>query len=130
MKGEWCCAWLGISAKLQDGTGRCPRPDGLRVTPSGDHREKNSQEVRLTMDRNIALPKNEATIYDPPIVTKADIEIFREGFLHDNHLPAGYTWEDVVRKVKMCLPEIWQLRIQEDLLEGITTHASRKTTTR
>ena len=55
----------------------------------------------------------DACTCDPQVVTRADVEAFRDGLLEGCHLPEGLTWEDLVRKVKRELPEIWQMKVLE-----------------
>ena len=63
--------------------------------------------------RAVSRLEYDACTCDPQVVTQADVEAFRDGFLEEHHLPGGVTWEDLVSMVKRELPEIWQLRVLE-----------------
>ena len=63
--------------------------------------------------RTVNRLERDACTCDPQVVTRADVEAFRDGLLEERHLPEGLTWEDLVRMVKTELPEIWQLRVLE-----------------
>jgi len=57
--------------------------------------------------------RDSSDIYDPEVATQADVELLRDGCLDERHLPQGLTWEELVKKVKRELPEIWQLMVLE-----------------
>jgi len=52
-------------------------------------------------------------IYDPEVATPADVELFRDECLEERHLPQGLTWEELVKKVKRELPEVWRMMVLE-----------------
>jgi hypothetical protein len=57
-------------------------------------------------------------MWDPEIVTTEDVELLRNGFLEERHLPEGLSWEDLVLMVKKEVPELWQLLVLEHQQEG------------
>ncbi len=44
---------------------------------------------------------------DHEVVTPEDVELLRDGFLEERHLPEGLSWEDVVIMVKKEIAELW-----------------------
>ena len=56
---------------------------------------------------------------DHEVVTPEDVELLRDGFLEERHLPNGLSWEDVVIMVKKEIPELWQLLVLDHQQESV-----------